>query len=525
MSYSSSVYLKRAAASARLVKTSGPDPSELQIRARTHFPSFCEAFKKKNEEHHQLWVGKFITNQDSTQLLRIAGKNTSILAPRGSAKSTLLALLCAWAIGHHTHMGMMLRMLYLGFSLDIARSRSHTIKSIIESDTFQLIFPKARLSKTRQSDELWSIDYKYAGIDCGADDPYTLVSQGLTGSITSRRSQLIVLDDVIKSSADIRNPAIRQQMITNWNEVVRPTMLEGGRVFNLGTRFASNDIHATTFNEKNGWEVICQQAIVRDEHGLERSYWPSFFSLEYLQQLRTEDPISFSFQFQNTPASKSEVDFPRDWLRLDDIVGDYDVLSVGIDLSSGQKERNDWTVLTLAGYVGNRLDVIDYRRVRIMGNLEKIEALLELLEDWSIIRAGDTQLDGERSWLPTSSQVTALAEGVAYQQSFRGDAKDIIHRKHNLHNVVLKGVDGYRGDKLSRFRGSFGMFQTGRIRFNRFINWDSYWDEMLQMGTGADHDDCVDSFMLAFYGCVGRGQYETLWGRWETPETPALVAA
>jgi hypothetical protein len=521
----SAVYLRRASSRGASVMVADVEPDPLHLRARTHFPSFCDAFKKPNHEHHKLWIDRFITEKDSTQLRRIAGPNTSILAPRGSAKSTVLGLFCAWSIGIHAMEQLMLRMLYLGYSLDIARSRSHTIKSILRSKTYRLIFPTVRLDRNRQSDELWSVDYEFAGIDPGADDPYTLVAQGLTGSIVSRRAQKIVLDDVIKSSKDIKNPTIREQMRTNWSEVVRPTILEGGRVFNLGTRFASNDIHATTFNTENGWEVITQQAITTDDNGVERSYWPSFFSLDYLRKLRTEDPVAFSFQFQNTPASKSEIEFPRDWLKTDDILGDYDVLCVGVDLSSGQKERNDYTVFTLAGYVANRLDIIDYRRVRIMGNLEKLEALLELLEDWSIIHAADPLPNGDRTWRGTSSQVTMLAEGIAYQQSFRGDAKEIIHRKHGLYNVILKGVDGYRGDKLSRFRGSFGMFQTGRIRWNRFINWEPYWSEMLQMGTGADHDDCVDSFMLAHRGCCGSGQYETVWGRWESEEDIPVLAA
>lgn len=435
---------------------------------------------------------------------------------KNSAKSTVLGMMCAWAIGLHAMEGQMLRMLYLGYSLDIARSRSHVIKNIIASKVYQLIFPRLRLSKTRQSDELWAIDFDHAGIDPGADDPYTLVAQGLSGSIVSRRSQLIVLDDVIKSSESIANPRIRQQMMTNWSEVVRPTMLEGGRVFNLGTRFTSNDIHATRFNADNGWNVITQQAIIKDDNGLERSYWPGWFSLDYLRKLRDEDPIAFSFQFQNQPASASSIDFPKEWLVTDDIIGSYDVLAVGIDLSSGKKERNDFTVFTLAGLAGDRMDVIDYRRVRIMGNLEKIQAMLELLEDWSIILRNGEHPDGAPRYVATGSEVTCWAESIAYQQSFKGDAKTIIYAKQQLANVHIRGVDSYRGDKLMRFRGSFGMFQLGRIRWNRYINWDPYWNELLNIDTGAEHDDCVDSFMLAHRGCVGAGSYQTLWGKWET---------
>jgi len=481
-------------------------------KARRDFSAFCTVFGKPPARHHQLWHKEFITNEDSGQLLRCAGPNTAVLAPRGSAKSTSLGLLVAWLIGIHAQAGQMLRMLYLAYSLDIARSRSHTIKTLIASAKYQEIFPMVRLSKTRQSDELWSIDYDFAGIDPGGDDPYTLVGQGLSGSITSRRSQLIVLDDVIKSSESITNPEIRKKLIVNWNEVVKPTLLEGGRCIALGTRFSTVDIFQTTFNDTNGWRIVTQQAIEVGDDGLERSYWPEFYSLEHLKQLRQEDPISFSFQFQNHPVSRSEIDFPADWLKSGDLCNDYDALCIGIDLSSGLRERNDWTVMTLGGVVGDRVEVIDFRRLRSMGNLEKIDALCELLSDWGLLVEGEGDQEGR--WFPTDVPVTINIEAISYQQSMQADARKILHDERGLHNLVLRAVTGYRGDKLSRLRGTFGLFQTGRVLFNKWINWDPFWQELTNFGA-TEHDDCPDSFVLMIKGLLGQGRLQPAWGEWQ----------
>jgi hypothetical protein len=351
----SMAHLRRAKALAAGVTKVELEVPSLTRMARTDFSAFCEVLGKPNARHHLQWVEQFVTNVDSSQLLRCAGPNTAVLAPRGSAKSTLLGMFCAWLIGLHSQAGKMLQMLYLGYSLDIARSRSHTIKAIINGRNYQEVFPMVRLSKTRQSDELWSIDYDFAGVEIAAADPFSVCAQGLGGSITSRRSQLIVLDDVVKSSESISNPQIRTKLIQNWQEVVQPTLLEGGRTIALGTRFSTVDIFGTTFTEKNGWKVVTQRAIEVDESGLEKSYWPSFYTLEHLQKLRSEDPISFAFQFQNSPVSRSEIDFPADWLKTGDLSNEYDALCVGIDLSSGLKERNDFTVFCLAGIIGDKL--------------------------------------------------------------------------------------------------------------------------------------------------------------------------
>jgi len=206
----SMAHLRRAKSLATGVTKAELEVPPLIRRARADFGAFCEVLGKPNAEHHRRWVEEFVTGIDSSQLLQCAGPNTAVLAPRGSAKSTVLGMLVAWLIGLHAQERKMLRLLYLGYSLDIARSRSHTIKAIIGSRAYQEVFPMVRLSKTRQSDELWAIDMEFAGIDVAGDDPYTLVGQGLSGSITSRRSQLIVLDDVVKSSESIQNPEIPQ---------------------------------------------------------------------------------------------------------------------------------------------------------------------------------------------------------------------------------------------------------------------------------------------------------------------------
>jgi len=78
-----------------------------------------------------------------------------------------------------------------------------------------------------QSDIGWSIDFEYAGIPRVGDEEYTLRAAGLRGSITSKRSHLVLVDDPIKSSADIRNPTIRSEMESNWSSVIAPIVFVG----------------------------------------------------------------------------------------------------------------------------------------------------------------------------------------------------------------------------------------------------------------------------------------------------------
>jgi hypothetical protein len=143
---------------------------------------------------------------------------------KNSAKSTVLGLLLGWLIGRHALAKKLLRILYVSYNQDVARGKSAAIKNLINSKEYREVFPCVRLSKTKTSDELWSIDWDYAGVDVRGEDAFTIACAGLKGTITSKRSSLIVVDDAIKSAASIANPDIRREMETNWTNVIVPTM-------------------------------------------------------------------------------------------------------------------------------------------------------------------------------------------------------------------------------------------------------------------------------------------------------------
>ena len=123
-------------------------PTKEVMKARTDFAFFCGYVTRNAPEpcipaqHHLEWHDILVTGKDSKCLRGIAGDNLDLLAPRGSAKSTVLGLFAAWAIGNHAIAQMPLQILYLSYSLNAARAKSSTIKTIIESPEYQEIFPQ-----------------------------------------------------------------------------------------------------------------------------------------------------------------------------------------------------------------------------------------------------------------------------------------------------------------------------------------------------------------------------------------------
>jgi hypothetical protein len=136
-----------------------------------------------------------------------------------------------------------------------------------------------------------------------------------------------------------------------------------------------------------------------------------------------------------------------------------------------------------------------------MGNIEKVEALCELLSDWNLLIR-----DGSK-YRPTRSDVMIWPESVAYQKSFQGDFQRIAHQDWGLTNLRVSPVTGIRGDKLSRFRGIMGLFQTHRVIFNKYRDWSVVLEEVLNLGHTA-HDDCADGVQILLDQLFRRGPAE-----------------
>jgi hypothetical protein len=768
----------RAGAKQQVVKKT----SDIDIeRARTDFAYFCDVVgEKPPAAHHKEWHKYLCTNTNSECLIGIGGPNIDILAPRGSAKSTVLGLFTAWTIGVHALHKKPLKILYISYTVDVARPKSAAIKRIIEeSKAYKEIFPTVKIAKGINSNEYWSIDWKFAGIKSTGEEEFTVCCAGLKGAVTSKRSHLCftgctpvltnvglvqiqdiyedpgsykvltadprtgetswsglsgvsrrlasrlirvetadgnyieatedhpfvtanrgvvqagalqkgdelysipqkrlalpsvvsnmqslvcssslestlnnkqenksillqrqlqinyslfndgrgeeqqlqtkkqstyqalrcnygerwdemfclwdgktnvaikkfskqtknqfscsshrrkqnkqhttefnyavptvphclsstlreskcvtttisrvekvcgrkeyvydletssqnhnffagenslyvlncILDDIVKSADDIKNRDIRAAMEENWNSVIVPTMFEGARAICLGTRFRHDDIHNTTFTPANDWVQIVQSAITVDEEGDEKSYWPEMWSLEYLQDRKRQAPISFSFQYQNQIVQTSELSISSDLIIKSKIPTEFDTLGVGVDLSAGVRERNDYSVFVLGGRVGNKIYIIDCKRIRIMGNLEKLEAIMDMMYEWGIVYK-----EGEK-YFPTGSTVDIWSEAVAYQASLEADFKRICQVEHGLYNLIWHPVKGFRGDKLARFRGIMGLFEQRRIFFNKFRKFQALQDEIVNFGVSS-HDDCVDAMVWLCNGLMSRGKLE-----------------
>jgi phage terminase large subunit-like protein len=442
------------------------------VAARNDLGKFGELVAgKKPAAIHREWISLLCTGQSNEVLNAIAGQDTAILSFRGSAKTTWLRLFVAWALGHNPH----LQVGWISNSESIALRSSRVIKRILESPIYQKIFPGTRPGD-RWADKEWEIDKRTARLSRTESD-ISFVAIGAMGAIASNRFHLLVYDDLIKSSAQIRNPEIREKMQLNIEEVIQPCLIPGGREVCLGTRFDRSDIYGTYITPENGWRVIQQRALVAGQ-----SAWPERFEVKLLEKIRKRNPVVFAYQYQNEiPPSADESTLQPGWIHYSVVPKVFDQLILGVDLAASEKERSDYTALVLIGVVGDRYYILEAIRFRAVGNVDKISRILSLRKTWGEFRT--------------------VVEKVAYQASLAGDWKTEMKRRR----LALRCEEFVpRGDKRSRLEGISGLFANGAVYLNQHKPMAELVDELLEIAQ--DHDDLRDGAVIALTTAMKRSR-------------------
>lgn len=433
--------------------------------------------------------------------------------------SSYLGQWIAYQLGHHVAPWNKIPLKILGVSYDLttAAQRSRQVRAIIRSPQYQAIFPWVRPSKSKWNEREWSIDFDWAGLST-TEEQYTYVCAGISGAINSRRCHIALLDDLIKSPDQIKAHSVRELMISNWKNVIQYTMYDGARAVCLGTLMSPNDIYTSTFTEIKGWIVRRQRALLEDKFGNEYSYWEpkDEFSpgtpLTRLQSERSEKPESFSLQRQNELIEISETSIDIANIVQSPIPMRLDSLVMGVDLSAGTKESNDYTAFVLGGFADDRFWIIDVWEDRTMGNVAKLDAIVEIWNLWKDRLPQNVEyVNGEYIDVPRYG-LNIYFDKSAYGLSFEGDYKDHIENTLKIRNWKCVGISSsHRGSKLERLRKHSSVFEKKQIRFNPYSRrmddgrepLGRLIEQITKFGR-TSHDDLADALELCLTGLRSR---------------------
>jgi len=286
----------------------------------------------------------------------VASRHTSVVAPPGSAKTTLTQYYMEWLLGQASLAGgrwaNTMHLAFISSSEDQSLRVSFGIKETIKSnEAYHLVFPKVTPSPDKWADGEWRVK------GCTDKDP-TFQAQGRRGSIMGSRLNFVAVDDLIKQE-EVKEGDMTLKEIKEINNVIRltflPRLVPMGCMWSNHTRWTEQDPPGAM--KEWGWEEILVQGLVESQEksvlqiqevsesqvevsesqsesaGSEGgtvavepafsssnslvSYWPERFTTEELLAIKKSDPEGFALQYMGLPAPEEGIDFKVEMLSYD----------------------------------------------------------------------------------------------------------------------------------------------------------------------------------------------------------------
>lgn len=459
---------------------------EMQVRlarkSLKYFSTYC--FQETNEEHHNRWFDELQFGKRDPFGNWYYPSRQLRLAPRGSGKSTCVAKKAPiWILGNNPNV----RLLIVTKTGTLARTINRSIRRSVEgNEKISRVFPNLKPSSPWTDDELTVQNSRSDGFP-------SITAVGLHGTITGRRADRIIVDDIIDKE-NVWTEASRIKTKEWWDEVVMPILEPNGSIWAIGTRWHQKDIYAqwmenplwaedvevmtaykTVLNEKG------QREMVYDENNKPISYWPSRWTLESLDDRRRElGSLVFNAQYMNDPSGYEGILFKGEWLTHYNSMDaawqhylseEYEVY-MGLDPAISESPEADWTAIVVIGLNPTTMDVyiLDIYR----GHLdfpEQVKKLQEMYAKWRPLKIG------------IETNVRQALARMGYLSGL-----PVIEIRQGM-------------NKMSRLIGLSPHFENGRLKLpdpdHEYKTWyDDFVTEYLMYPRGSN-DDQLDGLDLA----------------------------
>lgn len=468
-------------------------------RARVNIVDFIDYISDGEHhpaDHHLEWLYALLNPDD---------KYVNIIAPRGSAKTTLLVYVLAYLIGRYplkTH-GI------FSANADSADKRLREVKDIVETNVrYRNVFPWVEIDYKRPNNaseftvksSIWKgkeVDYstwRRTVARYGQRITPTLLSKGVqsSGIAGNRFTGLVLLDDI----HDEKNSATsdqRAKVVTSVKKVIMPCMWKPDKpkMASICTRWAEDDYPGTIEAEKrkggeNVWKTLVIPAIDADGN----SYWKEVWTMETLEETREEiGEVMFQLMFMLNPKAASSNEFTLDMLRqpLPNPLPTFKEVFISCDFADTVGAKSDYTVFSavardeLKRFNYYILDIKRFKRTRIGDKIGELSKFCDEIRGYY-----------------------GMLTAVLMEQ--RDSATEAAEFRAVMPETTLRIVEA-SGDKVERMKKLAPIAQQSRMYVNMLMpNYNAMCSELI--GFPAQHDDIVDTLDLPFQQPSWSATYE-----------------
>lgn len=319
----------------------------------------------------------------------------------------------------------------VAYAHTIASKFNRDVQRIMDSDRYRRMYPGVQLagkgvksSNTylRNADEFEIIDHKGS-----------LVSVGVGGGLTSRKLDVLIMDDLYKDPAAAWSSTIREN-VQDWYDAVADTRLHNNsQQLLVFTRWHEDDLAGYLLRtQAEDWTVVLFEAIRTslphpyDNRLPGEALWPQMHNLAKLEKKKANNPIVFDSLYQQNPTPKEGLLMPIGDLKrfsMAMIAGTQpDAIVSAVDVAD---EGTDKLCQPLAYIYGANVYVVDV--LFSQDSIETTQALSALkLDQWKVDTARYESNNGGKGY---ALEVRRLIRGRT--------TIDWKHTSQNKHTKIL----------------------------------------------------------------------------------------
>jgi len=236
-------------------------------------------------------------------------------------------------ISHGLALNPAAKFIHLSYSDDLALDNSEGVKSIIEHECYQDLFPEVQIKKGSSSKKKWyttagggvyatSAAGQVTGFGAGQVDRDTN-DQELTSELDSflidagfnvNFGGALIIDDPIKPE-DADSETRRERVNNRYDSTIKNRVNSRKTpIIIIMQRLHEHDLCGYLLeNEPGEWEVLSLPCIEIDENGEEKALWEMKHTLAELKKMHDENPMVFERQYLQNPTPKGGYLYGRPW--------------------------------------------------------------------------------------------------------------------------------------------------------------------------------------------------------------------
>jgi predicted phage terminase large subunit-like protein len=443
-----------------------------KLNARTRFLSFVKTMWGDFIEgaHHRIIAELF----DDV----IAGRKKRIIInmpPRHTKSEFASIYLPAFFLGLNPNK----KVIQSSHTAELAVGFGRKVRSIIDRDDFQSLFPGVSLSPDNKAAGRWSTNRGGEYFAIGAE-----------GAIAGKGADLFIIDDPHSEQDAVigeSNPEVYNKVMSWYEGGPRQRLQPNAAIIVVMTRWSLRDLTGQLLRKQmadqhsDQWEIVQLPAILPSG----RPIWPEYWALEELLRTKASIPISkWNAQYQQNPISEEGALIKRDyWLNWDKPKPPKcDTIIQSWDTAFTNSTRADYSACTTWGVFVDEED----EKAR-----NKVILLDAIRGKWEFPELKKQAKRHYEEWEPDICLIEA-----------RGAGQPLIYELRTMNIpiqdvVVGRGGTGNPNDKISRVNSITDIFASGMVYAPKLKSWAQEVIEECAAFPAGEHDDYVDTVTMA----------------------------